>query len=296
MNAKTLMGTGMTAVVLAWAGAASAQTQAKDEVQQEGAAKSLAPATRAVELTIGTGYEQGFGNVQSGQPSHGSRAGRRRHPDERWVQDPPSADPVALWLLRRLWSGRAGRPFGEPLLRRRGRADGLALLPQRLRARPVGLARLGLARLLDRSELRKCDRSGDGAREAAGRSRLPGRAGSRDQPRRRGRSLDLLYPANGRVERLDEHLEPSSEHVLLRRGDGSLRRPHQVEFVAGGFAVNRPRVRAARRLTPHLHQEAGLPSRHFASFSTPPTQAPPSLGQEDIVKYTFDESSAALPA
>jgi hypothetical protein len=69
MNTKTLIGAGMTAVVLAFAGTASAQTQTKDAVQQEGSTKNLAPATNSVELTIGTGYEQGFGSIQSGQPS-----------------------------------------------------------------------------------------------------------------------------------------------------------------------------------------------------------------------------------
>lgn len=69
MNTKTLIGAGMTAVVLASSGIASAQSQTKDAVQEEGSAKNLAPATNAVELTIGTGYEQGFGNIQTGQPS-----------------------------------------------------------------------------------------------------------------------------------------------------------------------------------------------------------------------------------
>ena len=67
MNTKTIVGAGTIAVLLALPGAASAQT--KDAVQQDGSSKTLAAATNAVELTIGTGYEQGFGNIQSGQPS-----------------------------------------------------------------------------------------------------------------------------------------------------------------------------------------------------------------------------------
>jgi hypothetical protein len=51
------------------AGSASAEVQPKDEATEGASAKRLAPATNAVELTIGTGYEQGFGKFGSGQPS-----------------------------------------------------------------------------------------------------------------------------------------------------------------------------------------------------------------------------------
>jgi hypothetical protein len=48
------------------AGVASAQE--KDEASR-GKTRSLYAADRSVELTIGTGYEQGFGNLASGQPT-----------------------------------------------------------------------------------------------------------------------------------------------------------------------------------------------------------------------------------
>jgi hypothetical protein len=49
-------------------GAASAEE--KDEVRSTSEkSRSLSPATHDVEMTIGTGYEQGFGNVGSGQPA-----------------------------------------------------------------------------------------------------------------------------------------------------------------------------------------------------------------------------------
>jgi hypothetical protein len=51
------------------AGSANAQVQTKDEATEGAAEKRLAPATKAVELTVGTGYEQGFGKFGSGQPS-----------------------------------------------------------------------------------------------------------------------------------------------------------------------------------------------------------------------------------
>lgn len=69
MNTKLTTGAAVVMGTLAFAASASAQTVTKDEVTQEGSSKNLAPATHAVELTIGTGYEQGFGNIQSGQPS-----------------------------------------------------------------------------------------------------------------------------------------------------------------------------------------------------------------------------------
>jgi outer membrane protein W len=50
-------------------GVASAQESAPPSDASEQRARSLEPATHAVELTIGTGYAQGFGNVGSGQPT-----------------------------------------------------------------------------------------------------------------------------------------------------------------------------------------------------------------------------------
>jgi hypothetical protein len=48
-----------------------AQADERDQAQssQGASERSLAPATNAVELTIGTGYEQGFGDIASAQPS-----------------------------------------------------------------------------------------------------------------------------------------------------------------------------------------------------------------------------------
>ena len=50
-------------------GVASAQESAPPSDASEQRARSLEPATHAVELTIGTGYAQGFGNIASGQPT-----------------------------------------------------------------------------------------------------------------------------------------------------------------------------------------------------------------------------------
>jgi hypothetical protein len=58
---------GAFAVTMLVAGVASAQQ--KDEASESKAERSLAPVNKAVELTIGTGYEQGFGRIVSGQPS-----------------------------------------------------------------------------------------------------------------------------------------------------------------------------------------------------------------------------------
>jgi hypothetical protein len=51
--------------------AGTAQADEKDQAQssQGSSERSLAPVNNAVELTIGTGYEQGFGNIASAQPS-----------------------------------------------------------------------------------------------------------------------------------------------------------------------------------------------------------------------------------
>jgi len=49
---------------------AFAQSQPqKDEARETASTRDLAPATHALELTVGTGYEQGFGKFASGQPS-----------------------------------------------------------------------------------------------------------------------------------------------------------------------------------------------------------------------------------
>jgi hypothetical protein len=53
---------------VAFGGVANAQTvQTKDEVNNEVASAPLAAATHSVELTIGTGYAQAFGNVGNAQ-------------------------------------------------------------------------------------------------------------------------------------------------------------------------------------------------------------------------------------
>src|SRR5580692_9766562 len=69
MKTKLATGVAVTMSALAFAGSARAQAQDKDQVVNEAPAKDLAPATHAVELTVGTGYEQGFGKFSSGQPS-----------------------------------------------------------------------------------------------------------------------------------------------------------------------------------------------------------------------------------
>jgi hypothetical protein len=69
MNTKQITGTAIAIGALTISASAFAQAQPKDEAKQEGSAQSLAPATHAVELTVGTGYEQGFGKFSSGQPS-----------------------------------------------------------------------------------------------------------------------------------------------------------------------------------------------------------------------------------
>jgi hypothetical protein len=58
----------MSAISFSLAGTANAQVRERDDVTQ-GSARNLAPATHAVELTIGTGYEQGFGKFSTNQPS-----------------------------------------------------------------------------------------------------------------------------------------------------------------------------------------------------------------------------------
>jgi hypothetical protein len=50
--------------------ATAASAQQRDEGQHAGdKSESLAPATHSVELTVGTGYAQGFGKIASSQPS-----------------------------------------------------------------------------------------------------------------------------------------------------------------------------------------------------------------------------------
>jgi hypothetical protein len=46
-----------------------ASAQEKDQAQDSKGARNLDPVKNAVELTIGTGYAQGFGNITQGQPS-----------------------------------------------------------------------------------------------------------------------------------------------------------------------------------------------------------------------------------
>jgi hypothetical protein len=55
---------------LSVSGSALAQSQPqKDESRNTASTNELTPATHALELTVGTGYEQGFGKFASGQPS-----------------------------------------------------------------------------------------------------------------------------------------------------------------------------------------------------------------------------------
>lgn len=68
MNGKWIIATTVATSVMVFAGAASAQTtQTKDEANSENGARPLGAATHSVELTIGTGYAQGFGDVGNGQ-------------------------------------------------------------------------------------------------------------------------------------------------------------------------------------------------------------------------------------
>jgi hypothetical protein len=69
MKTKMTTGTVVALSALAFAGNASAQSQERDEVKPAISSRDLSPATHAVELTIGTGYEQGFGKIASGQSS-----------------------------------------------------------------------------------------------------------------------------------------------------------------------------------------------------------------------------------
>jgi hypothetical protein len=70
MNTHLTIGTAvaMSAFAFTLAGNASAQVRERDEVKAESGG-DLAPATHAVEVTIGTGYEQGFGKFSTTQPS-----------------------------------------------------------------------------------------------------------------------------------------------------------------------------------------------------------------------------------
>jgi hypothetical protein len=69
MKIKMTTGAAVAMSALVFAGSANAQSQEKDEVKPAASTKDLSPATHAVELTIGTGYEQGVGKIASGQPS-----------------------------------------------------------------------------------------------------------------------------------------------------------------------------------------------------------------------------------
>jgi hypothetical protein len=69
MNTKMIPGAVLTMSALSFATNASAQAQDKDQVIPEAPTRDFPAATRAVELTIGTGYEQAFGRVAADQPS-----------------------------------------------------------------------------------------------------------------------------------------------------------------------------------------------------------------------------------
>jgi hypothetical protein len=69
MQTKWIVGAAGAMGMLFVAGSASAQAQAKDEVKDDSGEASLAPVKNAVELTVGSGYEQAFGKIASGQPT-----------------------------------------------------------------------------------------------------------------------------------------------------------------------------------------------------------------------------------
>lgn len=69
MNRKWISAAAIAASSVVTIGVASAQDNAPPNDASEQRARTLEPATHAVELTIGTGYSQGFGNVASGQPT-----------------------------------------------------------------------------------------------------------------------------------------------------------------------------------------------------------------------------------
>jgi hypothetical protein len=62
MNSKQIAAAAVALSTMVVSSAANAEDKDHDS-------KQLAPATHAVELTIGTGYAQGFGNIASGQPT-----------------------------------------------------------------------------------------------------------------------------------------------------------------------------------------------------------------------------------
>jgi hypothetical protein len=68
MNRKSTLAATLATSAFVFAGSANAQTtQTKDEVTSDTAAAPLTAPTHAVELTIGTGYAQAFGDVGNGQ-------------------------------------------------------------------------------------------------------------------------------------------------------------------------------------------------------------------------------------
>jgi hypothetical protein len=70
MNTKLMTSAAALIGTVSFAMSASAQTVAKDEpARVDYPATTLAPATHALELTVGTGYEQAFGQIQQGRPS-----------------------------------------------------------------------------------------------------------------------------------------------------------------------------------------------------------------------------------
>jgi hypothetical protein len=69
METKSIIVAASAMGVLLLAGTANAQVQAKDEAKEDSSEAALAPVKNAVELTVGTGYEQGFGKITSGQPT-----------------------------------------------------------------------------------------------------------------------------------------------------------------------------------------------------------------------------------
>jgi hypothetical protein len=68
MKTTLMTAAAVVASTLTVASGALAQSQTKDEVKEDSGTHDLSAPTHALELTIGTGYEQGFGNVGGGQP------------------------------------------------------------------------------------------------------------------------------------------------------------------------------------------------------------------------------------
>jgi hypothetical protein len=69
VNKKMITEVVLAMSALSFATSAGAQAPDNDQVTKETSKKELSPTIHAVELTIGTGYEQAFGEVSADQPS-----------------------------------------------------------------------------------------------------------------------------------------------------------------------------------------------------------------------------------